>query len=119
MIKLIGGKKVLPSRPFPTPFGRVVLPEIDTPVMSLPRVDDRQKKAIKHAIATDFTGILALIPYMGSAVGGQLSDLHYSEMRKILTPGEFDRFIEADKKIPSNGLALVYSFVPGSLPGVR
>ena len=119
MKRLTGGRKILPGRPFPTPFGKVHLPEIDTPVMCLPEVDSRRRSAVKHAVATDLTGIFALVPYVGSALGGQLSDLHYAEMRKILTPQELNRYIEADKRIPANGLALLYSFVKGSLPGVR
>lgn len=110
-------KIILRGRGLPTPFGRVNLPDIETPARGLPKVDGRKRAAIKHAIGSDLTGILALIPWVGGAVGGQLSDLHYAEMRKILSPQELDRFIRADKMIPSNGLALLYSLVPGSLGG--
>jgi len=99
------------SRKLPTPFGRVTLPSMEVPRRGLPQVDERRRKAVKHAVATDLTGILSIVPYVGSLVGGQISDLHYAEMRKILTPQELNRFIEEDKRIPSNGLALLYSFV--------
>jgi len=104
-------KLFLQVREVPTPFGRVNLPAMEVPKRALPQVDERRKRALRHAIATDLTGILGLIPYVGSLVGGQIADLHYAEMRGILTPEELNRFIEADKKIPSNGLALLYSFV--------
>ena len=103
--------RILPPRRVPTPFGAIHLPEMDTPVLGLPRVDARRKGAVRHAVATDLAGVLGLIPYVGSLVGGQLGDLHFAEMKKILTPQELDRYIEVDKQIPSNGLALLYSFV--------
>ena len=119
MIGPASGKKILPSRGLPTPFGEINLPQIDTPVLALPEVGDRRKKAIKHMIGIDLSGVLALIPWAGSVVSGQISDLHYAEVRKILTPQELSRYIEADKRIPANTPAMLYSFVKGSLPGVK
>lgn len=107
---MIGSKEIFSSRGLPTPFGRINLPAMEPPRLGLPHVDGRRRGAVKHAVATDLTGILGLIPYVGSLVGGQISDLHYAEMRKILTPEELNNFIEDDKRIPSNGLALLYSF---------
>lgn len=104
---------ILSSRELPTPFGPVYLPSMGLPRTGLPKVDDRRKRAVKHAVATDLTGVLGLIPYVGPMVGGQIADLHFAEMRKILTKSEMDKYIEADKKVPSNGLALLYSFVRG------
>ena len=105
--------RILPSKELPTPFGSVELPSMETPIWGLPRVDERRRAAIKHAIATDFTGVFGLIPYVGPLIGGQIADLHFARMRKILTPDEMNRYVEADKRIPSNGLALLYSFVRG------
>ena len=104
-------KQILPERDIPTPFGKITLPSMMTPRMGLPRIDSRRGKALSHATATDLTGILSYIPYVGSLLGGQISDLHYSELRKLLTDQELERYIEADRRIPSNGLALLYSFV--------
>lgn len=98
-------------RELPTPFGKVNLPAMEVPKRALPHVDERRKKAVRHAVACDLTGILGLIPYVGSLIGGQIADLHFAEMRKILTKEEMDKYVEADKRIPSNGLALLYSFV--------
>ena len=112
---MVGGKRILPPRPLPTPFGRINLPSMETPVLRLPEMDDRRREAVKHAVAGDLTGIFGLIPWIGSLVGGQIADLHFAEMRRILTKNEMDKFIESDKKIPSNGLALLYSFVRGAI----
>lgn len=98
-------------REVPTPFGRVNLPAMEVPRRGLPQVDERRKRALRHAVATDLTGVLGLIPWVGGLVGGQIADLHGAEMRKILTRTEMDNFVKADKQIPSNGLALLYSFV--------
>jgi len=98
-------------REVPTPFGKVNLPAMEVPRRGLPHVDERRRRAVRHAVATDLTGVLGLIPWVGGLVGGQLGDLHFAEMKKILTSRELDNYIKADKQIPSNGLALLYSFV--------
>ena len=108
---MLGNKVIFPAKPLPTPFGKVYLPDIRTLKMGLPQVDSRRKEAVRHAVGMDFTGVLGLIPYVGALVGGQIADLHFAEMRRLLTPSEMDKFIEADKRIPSNGVALLYSFV--------
>ena len=115
MIGGLGGKKILPTRGLPTPFGEINLPSMEFPVLKPPELDERRRRAVKHAVATDLTGIIGVVPYVGSLLAGQISDLHYAEMRKILTPGELEKYIIADKKIPSNGLALLYSFVRGGI----
>lgn len=105
-------KEILSSRGLPTPFGEIFLPSMSfPPKRGLPRVDARRRAAVKHAVATDLTGIFGVIPYVGPMFGGQIADLHFAEIRKILTPQEMTNYIEADKKIPSNGGALLYSFV--------
>ena len=106
--------KILPSKGLPTPFGGITLPEMRTPVPRLPEMDERRRRVVSHAVATDLAGIFGLIPYVGNLVGGQISDLHFAEIRKLLTNQELDRFIEVDKRIPSNGLAMLYSFVRGA-----
>ena len=103
--------RLLPEKEVQTPFGSINLPSMETPVLASPQVDNRRRKALKHALATDLTGVLGLIPYVGNLIGGQIADLHFAEMKKILTSQELDRYVEADKRIPSNGLALLYSFV--------
>ena len=114
---VIGGKQILPPRGLPTPFGKINLPRMETPVLRLPEVDDRRKEAIKHAVGSDLTGALGIVPLVGSFLAGQIADLHFAEMRRLLTGQEMNRFIEADKRIPSNAGALAYSFVRGALNG--
>ena len=106
--------RILPPKGLPTPFGGVTLPEMRTPILGPPSLDERRRRAVSHAVATDLAGVFGLIPYVGNLVGGQLADLHFAEVKKLLTPQELDKFIEVDKKIPSNGLAMLYSFVRGA-----
>ena len=110
-------KTILKSRKFPTPFGMINLPRMETPAKGLPELDDRRFDVVKHAVGSDLTGIFRVIPWVGDMVGGQISDLHFAEMKRLMTPQELERFIVADKMVPSNGLALLYSFVKGSLQG--
>ena len=98
-------------RGLPTPFGKINLPEMGAPRRGFPQISERRREAIRHAIGSDLTGVIGLIPWVGDVVGGQISDLHYAEMRKILTHEELNKFTEDDKIIPSNGLALLYSFI--------
>ena len=95
----------------PTPFGTVNLPRVERPKMGFPQVDERRRKAVIHAFAADLSGVFSLIPYVGNLINEQLDDLHGAEIRRILTPEEYNRFERDDKKIPSNGLAMLYSFV--------
>ena len=104
-------RELFKARQVPTPFGKISLPAMEVPKRGFPQVDARRRVALKHAVATDLTGILGFIPYVGNLVGGQLGDLHGAEIYKTLTPDEMAKFVKADKQIPSNGLALLYSFV--------
>ena len=106
--------RILPEKRIPTPFGSVSLPEVDTPVVGKPQMDQRRRKAVAHAVATDLSGVFGLIPWVGAMIGEQISDLHFAEVRRLLTDQELDKYIEADKKIPSNALAMLYSFVRGT-----
>ena len=101
----------LKERGLPTPFGAIHLPSFEFPKRGRPYIDERRRKAVKHAMATDLTRVFDVIPYVGGLIGGQVADLHGAEIYKILTPEEMHKFVEADKRIPLNSLALLYSFV--------
>jgi len=101
----------LKERGLPTPFGLINLPSFEFPKGGRPQVDERRRRALKHVLATDLTRVLGFIPYVGGLIGGQIADLHSAEIHKILTQDEMSRFIEADKRIPLDTLALLYSFV--------
>jgi len=109
---MVRGIGFLSSRNLPTPFGKIELPSFEIPRRGPPQMDERRKKAVKHAMACDLTMLVGLaIPYVGGFIGGQISDLHGAEMRKILTAQEMDKYVEADKRFPTTTLPLLYSFV--------
>jgi len=86
----------------PTPFGTVELPEITIPApFEFPRVelDERRRKALMHAVGAD---IGSLIPWVGDI----LEDLHSTEIKKLLTPDEYARFLEETKFGPDT-IALI------------
>jgi len=59
-----------------------------------------------HAVAMDASMVPGLIPFVGDIISETVSDLHTAELRKILTPTEYDRFVKYDKVNP-NVLALM------------
>ena len=42
-----------------------------------------------------------MIPWVGDVVADVVEDLHFAELRKILTPKEYDEFIKQDKVAPA------------------
>ena len=95
-----------PSATIPTPFGKVSLPEHKIGLPKLPRLDGRTRSAMKHAIGMDLSMVPGLVPWVGDIISETVSDLHTAELRKILTPKEYYRFVMYDKINP-NVIALM------------
>ena len=95
-----------PETTIPTPFGSVHLPEHKIGLPKLPSFDEKSRNAMKHAIAMDASMIPGLIPFAGDIISETVSDLHSAELRKVLTPKEYDRF-ETYDKINPNVIALM------------
>lgn len=108
-IKLPG--PTIQARDLPTPFGKITLPKMEPLELGRPELNARRIEAVKHGAAADFAVIFGIIPYVGGTIGAQLTDLHHYAMKDKLTDDEYDAFVESDKKIPSNGLALLHSFM--------
>ncbi|GAH58147.1 unnamed protein product [marine sediment metagenome] len=96
----------LPSTTIPTPFGSVHLPEYKVSLPKPPPFDEKSRSAMLHAIAMDASMVPGLIPFVGDIISETVSDLHTAELRKILTPSEYDRFVKYDKVNP-NVIALM------------
>ncbi len=96
----------LPKTRVPTPFGTVYLPEHKIGLPKMPSLDERTRSAMKHAVAMDLSLIPGLIPWVGDILSETVSDLHTAELRKILTPSQYDRFVKYDKVNP-NTIALM------------
>lgn len=99
--------KIFSGPEVPTPFGKIKLPDMETPPVKLPtKPDERGKKAIGHGLGEDLAQIPGLIPWIGAIVGDLLEDTHHAEIRKILTPGEYAKFTDYNKSLPTT-LALI------------
>ncbi len=96
----------LPETTLPTPFGKVSLPKHKIGLPKLPSLDERTRSAMKHAVAMDLSMIPGLIPWVGDIITETVSDLHTAELRKVLTPKKYDRFVTYDKINP-NVIALM------------
>jgi len=96
----------LPETRVPTPFGAVNLPKHKIGLPKMPRLDKRTGSAMKHAVAMDLSMVPGLIPWVGDIISETVSDLHTAELRKVLTPKEYDRFVMYDKINP-NVIALM------------
>ncbi len=96
----------LPETTVPTPFGKVSLPKHKIELPKLPSLDEKTRSAMKHAIGMDLSMVPGLIPWIGDIISETVSDLHTAELRKILSPKEYDRFVMYDKINP-NVIALM------------
>lgn len=90
-----------PRTQIPTPFGSVSLPEHEIGPPRLPPFDEKSRDAMKHAVAIDASMVPGMIPLVGDVVADVVEDLHTAELRKILTPKQYDEFIKQDKVAPA------------------
>ncbi|MBA7664493.1 hypothetical protein ES703_72554 [subsurface metagenome] len=90
-----------PETTIPTPFGSVRLPEHKVEPPKLPPFNEKSRGAMLHAIAIDGSMVPAMIPWVGDVVADIIEDLHFAELRKMLTTGQYDEFIKQDKIAPA------------------
>ena len=102
----------LPETTIPTPFGSVHLPEHKVRLPKLPPFDEKSRNAMKHAVAIDGSMVPGLIPFVGDVVADVVEDLHAAELRKLLSPGEYDEFLKQDKVAPAT-IAMVRTLTKG------
>lgn len=91
------------------PEVRIPIIDVSLPAVELPdfppkpiKLDDRQIEALRYAIMDDIADI---VPFVGDI----LSDIAYAEIKKKLTPDEYEQFIEENKWLPST-LAMLKVF---------
>jgi acetoacetate decarboxylase len=92
-------KTILPK--ISIPLIDVSLPEISLPEFppKPPRLDDRQMEIVRYAAMDDISDIVPV-------VGDVFSDIAYAEIKKKMTPEEYERFLEANKVLPSSLAAI-------------
>jgi len=105
------GIKLLEPKELPTPFGKVETPSVEMPPLKLPALEDRHKKALGHAIGVDLADIVGAIPYVGGVLADSLRRMHTEEIRKLLTPEEYNKYAKWDRTYP-DVIALLRSRLP-------
>lgn len=91
----------IPATIIPTPFGTVEIPPIEIPELSLPKIDDRRREALKAAIAIDISGLVAVIPIVGDVLADIIEDTYGNKIREVLTPKEAAAYSKYDRVGPS------------------
>jgi hypothetical protein len=73
-------------------FPSVELP--DFPPRPPPRLDERQREVLRYALMDDLADV---IPFAGDVA----SDLAYAELKRLMKPEEYERFVKENKWLPS------------------
>ena len=94
-----------------TPFGPINTPSITLPELSPPALDDRQRQAVKAAVAMDLAALVAIIPVVGDIIGNAIQDTYRPELQKLLHSSEAPGFNERNKISPSTTVALLQAIV--------
>jgi len=94
------GIKLLETKQIPTPFGSVETPSIELPPLKLPTLEEKHRRALGHAIGIDLADIIGVIPYVGGVLADSLRRMHTEEIRKLLTPDEYNKYVKWDKSYP-------------------
>jgi len=103
----------IPSKEVPTPLGTIKTPEIHLPTIMPPQIDYRRKLAIKAAVGADISGLLNMVPGIGTylnPLADALFDTYYAKIVETMDPAEYKRFLEDDKVSPSTTLAALKTF---------
>lgn len=108
--KLREGVKVLPQVSIPSPFGTFQLPSYGLPPLRKPRWTKERKGALRHALGSDLSQVVAIVPLVGDTLADVLEDVHMAEVKKLLSPEEFDRFLQETKVAPDT-LALIRTYI--------
>jgi len=79
------------------PLIEVELPSIelpDFPPRPPPKLDERQREVLRYALMDDLADV---VPFAGDVA----SDLAYAELKRLMKPEEYERFVKENKWLPS------------------
>lgn len=102
---------------FPSPFGPIITPHLTLPELSPPALDNRQRQAVKAAVAMDLAALVAIIPVVGDIIGNAIQDTYRPQLQRLLNPSEVPGFIERNKISPSTTVALLQAIVKADQRG--
>ena len=101
-------RTLLEAKEIPSPFGKISTPTLELPPLELPELEHRHRKALGHTIGIDASDILGIIPYIGGNLADSIRAAHTREIKKLLTPAEYEEYMRWDKTYP-DVLALLRS----------
>jgi len=105
---------VLPEIRIPSPFGGISLPEYELTFPRLPGFNEKNRRAMLHAIGSDVSNLIGWIPVVGDVLADVIEDMHGAEIQKILTPEENREYSKQDKVAPST-IAMARTLTKSSL----
>ena len=108
MSEIFKGVQLLKPIEIVTPFGRVETPAIELPPLKSPSLERRHVRAFGHAVGVDASDILGIIPWVGGLMADSIRAMHTREIRKLLTPDEYNEYTKWDKTYP-DALAILRS----------
>jgi hypothetical protein len=94
-----------------TPFGRIMTPHLTLPELSPPALNERQRQAVKAAVAMDLGALVAIVPVVGDIIGNAIQDTYRLQLQQLLAPSEIPGFNERNKVSPSTTVALLQAMV--------
>lgn len=98
--EIFKGKTLLEPKEIPTPFGKVEFGGVELPPLKMPTLEERHKKAFAHTLGIEGTRLIGLIPWVGGIIADNVVASHTKEIKKLLTPEEFDRYLYYDRMYP-------------------
>lgn len=95
---------LIPETKIATPFGEVVTPAWELPPLKIPKLDERQKLAVRHGLGIDGADLVEKIPFASTVMGiaaDTIRAMHEQALKGILSPEEYSLFRKYDKQFPS------------------
>lgn len=94
------GRMLLKPKEIPTPFGKAEFGGVEIPPLKMPTLNESQRKAFVHTLGIEGCRLIGLIPWVGGLMADNIGAMHAREIKKFLTPGEFDNYMRWDRVYP-------------------
>jgi len=101
---------ILPPKRIGTPFGNIETPALEIPPVAVPHLNDQRRQALGHSLGVDASDLLAFIPYLEGLAADSIRAMHTTEIRRILSPTEYNTYLRYDKQYPDT-LAMLRTFI--------
>ena len=93
-------RTIFRPRDIATPFGKAEFGGVEIPPLKLPTLSESHKRAFAHTLGIEGTRLIGMIPYVGEWIANNVGAMHAHEIKKILTPEEFEKYMRWDRVYP-------------------